>query len=206
MAARLAERARRLNRGGARHEVPGGGAFALLSDRDRLPDPGPLLDLLPAGSLVILRHTDAATRRRLGVALAPACRARRLFLLVADDLDLAVALGVGLHLPERALATVAARVRLWHRGRGRLLTAAVHSAGAMEKARRAGADALLLSPVFATLSHPEAVPMGALRFRLLVRRSPLPVLALGGVTPATLARLRQSGAAGVATVGGLQHR
>jgi thiamine-phosphate pyrophosphorylase len=51
-------------------------------------------------------------------------------------------------------------------------------------ARRLGADAALLSPVFPTRSHPGGAVLGPVRFRLLARQARLPVIALGGMTGA----------------------
>ncbi|WP_260926565.1 thiamine phosphate synthase [Novosphingobium sp. 9] len=62
----------------------------------------------------------------------------------------------------------------------RLITA--HSLRELAQARRACADAVLLSPVFATNSHPGAPSLGPVRFRLLAARAGLPVIALGGMT------------------------
>lgn len=56
-------------------------------------------------------------------------------------------------------------------------------------ADRAGADAILLSPVFPTASHPDAPVLGPVRFRLLARKAKAPVIALGGMTRATAKRL-----------------
>ncbi|MEY5032109.1 MAG: hypothetical protein RL354_1140, partial [Planctomycetota bacterium] len=55
---------------------------------------------------------------------------------------------------------------------------------------RARASAVLLSPVFPTRSHPGAAVLGALRFLLMAQRSPLPVIALGGMTKRRAARKR----------------
>jgi thiamine-phosphate pyrophosphorylase len=40
---------------------------------------------------------------------------------------------------------------------------------------------VLLSPVFATRSHPGSTVLGAAKFRLLARQSRVPVIALGGM-------------------------
>ena len=203
--ANLAEQAMRLNRRARRvraRRIARGG-FALLSDTVRLPDPVPLLSRMPVGGLLILRHDDAPGRAALARRLAVVCRARRLRLVIADDLGLAVALRAGLHLPEHRLRDPGARMRLWHRRTGAVLTTAAHGRDALVRAVAAGADAALLSPVFATASHPGAAPLGSLKFRLLVRGARLPVFALGGVSTATIRRLAGSGAAGVATVSGL---
>ena len=57
-------------------------------------------------------------------------------------------------------------------------------------ARRASrADLFIVAPVFATATHPEARPLGPLRFGLLARQLPGPVAALGGITPDSARRL-----------------
>jgi thiamine-phosphate pyrophosphorylase len=63
------------------------------------------------------------------------------------------------------------------------------------------ADAALLSPVFATKSHPKARPLTAPRARLIACHALLPVLALGGVTARNAALL--SGFSGIAAIDGL---
>ncbi len=70
---------------------------------------------------------------------------------------------------------------------------------------RAGVDLILLSPVFPTTSHPGRPALGVRRLAALCRGTAVPVLALGGVTPATLSRVRAARAAGVAGIGALPH-
>ena len=167
-----------------------------LTDPARAPDPVAVARRLPRGCGVVLRHYDAPDRADLARRLAAVCRARGLVLLVGADAALAAAVGAhGVHLPEWDTRW-GARRHEW-----RLLTAAAHSAGALRRA--AGADAALLSPVFATVSHPGAPPLGPARFAELTAGSPLPVYALGGVTAAAAPALRGSGAAGIAAVGAL---
>ncbi len=176
-------------------------ALILLSDRRRLADPVAAAARLPRGAAVILRHYDAPDRADLARRLARTCRARGIVLLVAGDGALAAAVGAaGLHLPEARIG----ECRSWRRRRPNwLITAAAHSLPALRRARRAGADAALLSPVFATASHPGARPIGAVAFARLVRASRLPVYALGGVNRATAPRLRGSGAVGIAAISGI---
>ena len=199
----LAELARRLKPAGAARHRPPLPPLILMTDAVRLPDPEPALARLPRGSAVILRHRDAAERERLARRLAPHCRRLGLSLIVAGDARLAAAVRAdGLHLPEAMLRHGRRGWRLLRRP-GWLVTAAAHSPAAIRAAARAGADAVLLSPVFATASHPGAAALGPLRFANLVRHSPLPVYALGGVSVATAPRLAGSGAAGLAAIGGL---
>jgi thiamine-phosphate pyrophosphorylase len=196
----LAELARRLKRTEAARRLP---PLILMTDAVRLPDPEAAIARLPRGAAVILRHRDAAERGRLARRLAAPCRRRGLTLIIAADARLADAVRAGgLHLSEAMLRHGGRGWRLWRRP-GWLVTAAAHSPAAIRAAAGAGVDAVLLSPVFPTASHPAAAALGPLRFAALVRQSPIPVYALGGVTAATAPRLAGSGAAGFAAIGGL---
>jgi thiamine-phosphate pyrophosphorylase len=71
---------------------------------------------------------------------------------------------------------------LWPRREGLLHLATAHDLAEIGLANRLGADAVLLSPVFATYSHPGGTTLGPARFRLLAQQSAVPVIALGGMT------------------------
>jgi thiamine-phosphate pyrophosphorylase len=87
------------------------------------------------------------------------------------------------------------------RGPGRgLRSAPVHDQAQIRAAERNGADLLFLSPAFATNSHPGARPLGLARFAWLARRTPLPVIALGGMNPLRGRRLASFGAYGWAAI------
>ena len=168
-----------------------------MTDDVRLPDPVAAARALPSGSLVIVRARDAAKRAVLASQLRTIAWTRSLVLLVADDPALARAIGAnGLHLPE-ARAHQAAHWRA--ENPGWLITAAAHSLGAVLKAGHA--DAVLLSPVFATDSYKNAAALSAARARLIARAVTTPVFALGGVTAKNAALL--SGFAGIAAISAL---
>jgi thiamine-phosphate pyrophosphorylase len=150
---------------------------------------------LPRGSAVVLRHYSLAEeeRRALFALLKRAVRARGAALLLAGP---------------------AATARTWgadgHHGRaaGRphprwLHSAPAHDRREIARARRAGADVVLLSPLFATRSHPGVRPLGPARFAALARSAGLPVMALGGVRPRHAALVKRLGAAGYAAIDGL---
>ena len=73
---------------------------------------------------------------------------------------------------------------LWPTRQGLLHLATAHNLAEVGLANRLGADAILLSPVFATDSHPGRGSLGPARFRLIANHSNVPVLALGGMTKA----------------------
>ena len=105
------------------------------------------------------------------------------------------------------LAGPAAQAQAWgadgSHGSGRgsgLRSAPVHDHAQIRAAERNGADLLFLSPVYATRSHPQARPLGLARFAWLARRTPLPVIALGGMSQARGKRLASFGAYGWAGI------
>lgn len=172
----------------------------LVTDPERTPDPAAMAASLPRGSAVIYRAFGAADAVETGLELRRVTRKAGLRLLVGADPALARRIGAdGVHLPER-LAHRAGRIRKARPGW--LVTAAAHDAAAILRARRAGAQAVLVSSVFPSRSPSAGLPLGAVRFEALVRLARLPVIALGGINARTAARLRASSAAGLAAVDG----
>lgn len=163
----------------------------LMTDDERLPDPLRAARALPRGSMVIVRSRDAAKRRALVSALKLVARARNLNILVAGDAALAVH---GIHLPE-ARAKEAAHWRALHPRW--IITVAAHSVSMNVRE----ANAILLSPIFPTESHPGAKYIGAARARLMARSVRKPVYALGGVDAINVASLK--GFIGIAAIGAL---
>lgn len=178
----------------------------LVTDAARLVDPLPAASRLPRGAGILFRHYEWPIAEREGLArrLAVLCRARGLLLVVAGDARLALrCAAAGLHLPQGLLfraAGVSRRHPRW------LLTAAAHDAAAVARAARAGVDAVLISPVFPTASHPGARALGALRFAMLsqeARRRGLAVYALGGIDGRSARRLAHIAKNGTAAIAGM---
>jgi thiamine-phosphate pyrophosphorylase len=154
-----------------------------MTDPKRTPHPERIVARLPAGFGVIYRHFGAWDRFETGRALANACRAQGLVLLVSADPDLARAIHAnGVHWPLARLRGVRARKSGW------VETASAHSARDVARASRLGVDAVILSTVFESGSASAGRPMGVLRFRGIARTAALPVYALGGITPGNAAR------------------
>ncbi len=138
---------------------------------------------LPRGSGFIYRHYHLPPAQRVArwYALLRVARARGHLAILADSALTAREWGAdGAYGAPRALYPTR-----------RLLTlATAHSLRELAEACRARADAVLLSPVFATRSHPGAKILGPVRFRLLAKHAAMPVIALGGLAPRTARRLR----------------
>ena len=147
---------------------------------------------LPRGGGVIFRHhrTPPDERRALFAAVRAIARRRGLVLLLAGP-------------PSHAIAWHAdgAHGRSPHRNSPRLLLRTAPAHDARELAAGGGsADLVLLSPAFATRSHPGARTLGPVRFGLLAKRSARPVIALGGMDASRARRLTALGAYGWAAI------
>lgn len=127
---------------------------------------------LPRGGGLIFRHyhLTGARRRERFAALARIARAKGHRIALAGSAAEARRWGADAAYGE---------ARVLARG-GRLLRL-VSAHSLRDLARCARADAFLLSPVFATRSHPGAKTLGPLRFRLIAARALRPVIALGGM-------------------------
>ena len=141
------------------------------------------LERLPRGAGVVFRHYDLPDieRRALLGAVATVARRRGLVLVGAGGL----AAPGGRHN------------RRTSRG---LQTRSAHDRGEIVAARRAGADAVFVSPMFATRSHPGVRALGVVRFGLMIRGARIPVVALGGMDARRGRRLARLGAYGWAGI------
>ncbi|MCW1431776.1 thiamine phosphate synthase [Novosphingobium sp. JCM 18896] len=141
-----------------------------------------VLARLPRGSGLIYRHyhLPPAERRARFEPLARLARQRGHWLVLAGNAAEARAWRTdGAYGSPTMLSAGPALLRL----------ATAHSLAEIANARRARADAILLSPAFATRSHPGAKGLGPMRFRLLAARAGLPVIALGGIDARRARRL-----------------
>jgi thiamine monophosphate synthase len=107
----------------------------------------------------------------------------------------------GVHVPEVAVGLKHA-VGRW--AEGLRWTCAAHDARAVRRAVALGYDGVLISKVFASASSSPGEPKGLLRVASLARGAKgLTVYGLGGVSPATAARLHGRGL-GCAVVAGAE--
>jgi thiamine-phosphate pyrophosphorylase len=171
-------------------------SLLLVTDRERTPDPIELAQRLPRGCGLVYRAFGAPHARKTARKLGRIAQRQGLILLIGAN-AMRVRGQAGVHLPERMVH----RARRLKAARpGLLVTVAAHSLPAILRARRAGADAVLVSPVFDSRSSSASRPLGPCRFAALVRAGGLPAYALGGVTTKTAPRLLGAGAAGLAGV------
>lgn len=135
----------------------------------------PALAALPRSSGVVFRHfaTAPAERAALFARVAQIARRRRLVLIEGGSVA-----------QRRALHPA-------------------HSIHEAIVARRSGAAAVLVSPVYPTRTHPGARALGPLRAAAIARAAGCPAIALGGMTRVRFKRMRAFGFVGWAAIDGL---
>lgn len=139
---------------------------------------------LPGRTLWTLAEQLRRETRRTGAAL-----------YVNDRVDVALAVEAdGVHLGGGSLPVGVTRSLV---GRALQIGASTHAAAEIAERAAGGADFAFFGPVFATPGK-TASGMGALA--TAVRAAPIPVLAIGGITPADVAAVRAAGAHGVAVI------
>lgn len=119
--------------------------------------------------------------------------------LINDDVALAEALGIGVHLPARRLRALAARPL----SSAQPVIASCHDLDELRLAQALGCDAAVLGPVLPTASHPGQPGIGWETFAALREDVALPMYAIGGLQRDDVAIARRHGAQGIAAIRGL---
>ena len=169
-----------------------------FTDPARVPDPETVAERLPRGAGIVFRAFGAADAVEQGLRLREIASRRGLLLLAGAEAGLAEAIDAdGLHMPERRVGEIPALKAAHPRW---LVTAAAHGQAAIAAAEHAGADAVVVSPVFPSNSPSAGAPLRLEGLKALIAATTLPVYALGGVRAQTAAQLIGSGIIGIAAV------
>ncbi|WBB79183.1 thiamine phosphate synthase [Micromonospora sp. WMMD882] len=189
--------------------MPSLGRLHLITDTR--PGRGPLtvvraaLGVAGPELVVQVRVADDATDREayeLALRIRELCAAADATCLVNDRLHVALAVGAaGGHVGADDLPVAAARRVL---GPQAVLGATAREPVTAARAVDAGASYLGVGPCHATTTKDGLPPpIGPDGVRAVAEAVPVPVVAIGGVTAATVPALRAAGAYGVAVVGAL---
>jgi thiamine-phosphate pyrophosphorylase len=121
--------------------------------------------------------------------------------LISGEAELALEVGAaGVHLPQGRSVALARQAL----GDDALIGVSAHSLVEALAAETAGADYATLSPIFPTASKPDYGPaLGLTEFASIARAVKLPLVALAGIDAANARGCLESGAAGVAVMGGV---
>lgn len=152
-----------------------------------------------------LRVKEHSTRQMVDVARAVKAIADRAGtqLIINDRVDVAMLVdAAGVHLGQDDLPAPAARRLL---GERKIIGVSTHDVQQIESALTQGAaDYLAFGPIFATTSkqHPDPV-QGLEGLRRARQVCPLPLVAIGGITAATISQVLETGADAAALIGAI---
>jgi thiamine-phosphate pyrophosphorylase len=159
-----------------------------------------MLRAVPSGSIAVqIRDKVRAGGAVLALAerLRVICSRHGAELYVNDRLDVALAVGAdGVHLGATAVGVIDARRLL---GPAAFISTSAHHVDDVDRARSAGATAVLVSPIYASLG--KGPPRGAKALsESKARAGDVRVYALGGVEIGNVGECIRAGAGGVAVV------
>jgi thiamine-phosphate pyrophosphorylase len=144
--------------------------------------------------MIQVREKDLPARQLLELV----CRIRDLAagtatrILVNDRLDVALAAEIdGVHLPANGLPPERVRPLV------RVLGVSTHTLQEARVAEQAKSDFIVFGPIFDT---PGKTPVGVKALREITSQMKIPVLGIGGITPANTGEVLAAGAAGIAGI------
>ena len=140
---------------------------------------------IPKESAFLLRSYKVKERKKIAKQLLKFCKMKKLKLLIGSDIKLAEDINAhGIHFPEYMIKKRKINWMIIKNIKSKknwIITTAVHSYQAIKKAEFFNVDAALLSPVFQSESHPNKKNLGINKFERIVKKTKLPIYALGGI-------------------------
>tara|TARA_B100001564_G_C20581102_1_gene643173 strand:- start:408 stop:974 length:567 start_codon:yes stop_codon:yes gene_type:complete len=171
-----------------------------ITNRHVIDDPITVIQNTPYPILVIIRDYDHPQRPKYAASIAAACINRQYPFLIAGDEALALQLSAhGIHAHQHmqnnhTIAQLRDKHPQW------IITASCHHDSDINAINKLPVDAILLSPLFSTKSHPKTPPLGIDKFNRLSQQIQHPVYALGGIDTAKNQPLNQLHASGIAGI------
>ncbi|HOJ39879.1 MAG TPA: thiamine phosphate synthase [bacterium] len=127
---------------------------------------------------------------------------RETLLVINDRPDVCLAVGAaGVHLGQKDLPADLARRLLPEK----LVGISCQTLPQLHQAARNGADYAGIGPVFPTPVKPEKTALGVKRLTALVKRSKIPVIAIGGITETNIEQVVETGVSGIAVISAVAH-
>jgi thiamine-phosphate pyrophosphorylase len=149
---------------------------------------------LKAGVTVIqYRNKIASSSTMYEEARLLCALCKKALFLVNDRLDIALAVDAdGIHIGDKDLPLSVARKLL---GKRKIIGVSVRSLKEARAAFKGGADYLGVGPIFRTTTKKDAAaPIGTGLIVAIKKEIPLPVVAIGGITPDNAVEVIQAGA------------
>ena len=148
-----------------------------------------------------LREKDLGGRELFDLAekVKALCVDHQASLFINDRVDVALAVDAdGIHLGGASIPIEAARALV---GTDKLIGVSTHSVREAEEAERAGADFLLFGPIYFTPSKSDyGTPQGLSPLKEVVKKTSIPVYAIGGIKVENIGDVKEAGVRGIALI------
>lgn len=142
------------------------------------------IEALPDGKAgIVFRHYSLQVEDRADLAtrVAAICKDRGLALAIGRNVDLASSLRADMvHNPDVITDVLPA-------------SRSAHSFEEAQATWQSGAQLVFLSPIFVTRSHPGQEPLPGVEAMKVIAASPVPIIALGGMSRARFSEVQQLG-------------
>ena len=140
---------------------------------------------IPKKSAILLRAYKLKNRKKIAKQLLKFCRMKKIKLLIGSDIKLAKDINAdGVHFPEYMIKKKKIKWDIFKKTKLKkdwIVTTAAHNIQTLKKAENFDIDAALLSPVFNSKSHPNTKSLGINKFSKILKKTNLPIYALGGI-------------------------
>ena len=140
---------------------------------------------IPKKSAFLLRSYETKKRKKIAKQLLNFCKMKKIKLLIGSDIKLAEDINAdGIHFPEYMVKKNKINwtyIKNVKSNKKWIITTAAHNIQSLKKAEELNIDAALLSPVFPSKSHPNNKSLGLNKFLKIVKKTKLPIYALGGI-------------------------
>lgn len=156
--------------------------------------------ILGGATCIQLREKELAQDDFLQLALEvqEVCRKYSVPFIINDDVQIALACDAdGVHVGQEDQSAAQARAIL---GTDKIIGVSVHTVAEGLEALRQGADCLGIGTMFPTTTKADAEAVTFDTLREICRATDLPAVAIGGIGPHNILKLKDTGIAGVAVV------
>lgn len=147
------------------------------------------------------RQKSGSTREMIEIAneIKQLCKQNNVTFIVNDRIDVAIASDAdGVHLGQDDFPIPIARKLL---GKNKIIGGSATNFEEAKKCFKEGADYIGFGPVFPTTSKDDAAPVtGLALLKKAVESIPLPIIAIGGISPENTPEVIQAGAHGIAVI------
>ncbi|WP_026694253.1 thiamine phosphate synthase [Peribacillus kribbensis] len=186
--------------------------YFIMGSTNCFKDPKEVLEEAIKGGITLFQFREKGTgalqgeeKLTLAKELQAICKENSIPFIINDDLDLALTLDAdGIHIGQDDGDIVETRKLI---GDDKILGVSVHSEEEAVLAKLSGADYFGIGPVFPTSTKEDAKPArgSVLIEELLKREIHVPIVGIGGITPANAGTVMASGADGVSVITAISH-